>query len=81
MKVRVGARGTLVIPKEIREAQGIREGDLLEIVAEDDKLVLSKDKLWERFRDSARGVTSPEEVEREFDEDDRLWEKRLKRLS
>ncbi|MBI4257750.1 MAG: AbrB/MazE/SpoVT family DNA-binding domain-containing protein [Thaumarchaeota archaeon] len=81
MKVRVGARGTFVIPKKIRQAQSIEEGDLLEIMVEDDKLVLSKDRLWEKFRDSAKGLTKPEEVERELDEDDRLWENRLKRLS
>lgn len=81
MKVRVGARGTLVIPKGIRQAQGIREGDLLDIVVEENKLVLSRDRLWEKFRDSAKEVTTAEEVEREFDEDDRLWENRLKRRS
>ena len=81
MKVRVGARGTLVIPKEIRQAQSIGEGDLLEIIVKEDQLVLSKDRLWEKFRDSAKGLTKPEEVERELDEDDRLWENRLKQLS
>lgn len=68
-----------MIPKEIREAQGIREGDLLEIVVAKDQLVLSKNRLWEKFRDSAKGLTKVEEVERELDEDERLWEKRLRR--
>ena len=71
----------MVIPKEIRQAQGIREGDLLEIAVEEDKLVLSRDRLWEKFRGSARGVTTPEAVERELNEDDRRWENRLRRLS
>ena len=46
-----------------------------------DRLILSKDKLWQKFRDSAKGLTTPEEVERELDEDDQQWEKKRKQRS
>lgn len=71
----------MVLPKDIRDAQGIREGDMFVITVEKDKIVLSRDKIWEKFRASAKGVVTAEEVELELDEDDRLWEKRLRRLS
>ncbi len=71
----------MVLPKDIRDAQSIREGDMFVITVEKDKIVLSRDKIWEKFRDSAKGVVTAEEVELELDEDDRLWEKRLRRLS
>lgn len=67
-----------MIPQEIRQAQNIGEGDILEIVVEEDKLVLSKDRLWEKFRDSTKRRTSPEQVEQELDEEDRRWERRLR---
>ena len=39
-KVRVGKRGTIVIPKEVRERLGIEEGMFLELEVEGDKIIL-----------------------------------------
>lgn len=44
MKVRVGRRFTLTIPKEIREALRIKEGNELEVSVVSDALVLRKVK-------------------------------------
>jgi len=79
MKARVGSRGTIVIPKEVRERSGIKEGDVLEISVREEAIVLLKDNTWERFHGCARSLTSVEEVEKELDEDEKDWEKRLKR--
>lgn len=77
----MGARGTLVIPQAIRRAQATGKGDILEVLVEGDKLVLVKERLWEKFRDSTEGRTSAERVEQELDEEDRRWERRLQRPS
>lgn len=79
MKVRVGSRGTIVIPKEIRKRSGILEGDILEISVKEKTIVLVKDTMWERFHGCARGLITVEEIERELDEDEKAWEKRLER--
>ncbi|MEM3070346.1 MAG: AbrB/MazE/SpoVT family DNA-binding domain-containing protein [Candidatus Bathyarchaeia archaeon] len=79
MKVRVGSRGTIVVPKEVRVESGIREGDVLEVSVREGAIILMKDRTWERFHGCARGLTTVEDVERELDEDEGAWEKRLQR--
>lgn len=79
MKVRVGSRGTIVIPKEIRDRSGIVEGDVLEISLKERIIVLTKDTRWEKFHGCAKGLTTVEKIEKELDEDEKTWEKRLER--
>ena len=52
--VRLDRSGRVVIPLELRLKTGLREGDYLEILTEDDKVILRKVK-----------ITRPEEGERE----------------
>lgn len=40
--VKVTRKGQVTIPKSLREALGIREGDLVEVSLEGDRVVLSK---------------------------------------
>jgi len=77
LKVRVGSRGTIVIPKKIRDKCGVTEGDVLEISLRESAIVVVKDVRWEKFRRCAKGLTTVEEVEKELDEDEKAWEKRL----
>ena len=80
MKVRVGLRGTIVLPKKVRDSCGISEGDVLRVfIGKDGAITLIKDDRWEKFHGCARGVISAEEVERELDEDEFGWEKRLEK--
>lgn len=79
MKVRVGSRGTVVIPKAVRERGGIKEGDVLEVSVKEGAIVLLKNNTWERFHGCARGLINVEKVEKELDEDEKDWEKRLER--
>lgn len=79
MKVRVGSRGTIVIPKEVRVKSGIREGDVLEVSVKEGAIILMKDRTWERLHGCARGLIAVEDVERELDEDEGGWEGRLER--
>ncbi len=79
MKVRVGSRGTMVIPKAVRERTNIKEGDVLEVSVKEGAIVLLKNNTWERFQGCARGLISVEKVEKELDEDEKDWEKRLER--
>jgi len=79
LKVRVGPRGTIVIPKEIREKSGIVKGDILEISLREKAIVLVKDASWEKFHGCAEGLITAEKIEKELDEDEKAWEKRLER--
>lgn len=77
MKVRVGSRGTIVIPKEIRDKSGIVRGDVLEVSLKGKAIVLTKDMRWERFHGCAEGLITAEKIERELDEDEKAWQERL----
>lgn len=79
MKVRVGSRGTIVIPKQVRDKSGVVEGDVLEVFLKENAIVLMKDTRWERFHGCAEGLVTAEKVEKELDEDEEAWEKRLER--
>ncbi|KPV64938.1 MAG: SpoVT / AbrB like domain protein [Candidatus Bathyarchaeota archaeon BA1] len=39
---------TIVIPKEVREKGGIKEGDVLEVSVKEEVIVLLRDTTWER---------------------------------
>jgi AbrB family looped-hinge helix DNA binding protein len=47
-EVRIGKRRTLVIPKNVAEKLGIKEGDKIKITVVEDKLVLQpiRDAVW-----------------------------------
>jgi len=64
----VRKRGVVVIPKSIREALGIGEGDVLRVSVKEGKIILSKESFWEKLFDSAKGLYSPDEAELELDE-------------
>ena len=64
----VRKRGVVVIPKSIREALGIGEGDVLRVSVEEGRIILSKESFWEKLFDSAKGLYSPDEAELELDE-------------
>jgi len=80
VKVRVGKRGTIVIPKEVRERLGISEGMILDLSVEKDKVVLRIRDLWIDLRNRGRKLkVNIDEAEKELDEADELWLKRLDR--
>ena len=79
MKVRVGSRGTIVIPKEIRDESNIVKGDVLDVSVKENKIVLSKDMKWQKFHGCAEGLITAEKIEKELDEDEKAWQKRLER--
>jgi AbrB family looped-hinge helix DNA binding protein len=64
----VRKKGIIVIPKAIRDALGIEEGDALRVSVEEGKIVLRKEGFWEKLFDSAKGLYNPEEAELELDE-------------
>jgi len=73
---RVGKKGVVVIPKEIREELGLHEGTILEVRSEGNKVVLVKKDIWEEIM--RRGVkVRAEEAERELDEVEEEWLGRL----
>ena len=79
LKVRVGSRGTIVIPKGIRDKSGIFEGDVLDISLKERIIILTKDTRWEKFHGCSEGLITVEKIEKELDEDEKVWEKRLER--
>ena len=42
VRVRVGKRGRIVLPKEFRDALGIREGDELVMMLKDGRIIIEK---------------------------------------
>ena len=76
-RVRVGKRGVVVIPKEVREKLGITEGMFLELEIRGDEVVLKARDLWSELRRRGKGLkVDLEEAEREITEDDEAWLKR-----
>lgn len=77
-RVRVGKRGVIVIPKDIRERLGISEGMVLELRVEDDKIILRARDLWSELRQRGKRLkVDVDEAERELDEDEERWIRRL----
>ncbi len=74
--VRIGKKGVIVIPKDVREALGIQEGSPVEVRLEGDKIIIRKKDLWEEI--VKRGVKiNAEDAERELDEAEEEWLRRL----
>ncbi len=46
VRVRVGKRGVIVIPKDVRERLGIVDGMILELSVDGDKIILEARDLW-----------------------------------
>ncbi len=57
----------ITIPAEIRKTLGLKEGDLLEVRLEGDKIVLQRLKRERKRLKLGRNVT-PEEIERSIEE-------------
>ncbi len=78
-RVRVGKRGVIVIPREIREKLGISEGMVLDLKVEGDVIILSTRDLWDELRRRGRKLrVDIDEAERELDEEEEVWLERLK---
>jgi len=74
MKVRVGKRGVVVIPKSVRERLGIREGMILELEVAGEALVLRARDLWAELRRRGSGAkVDVDAFERELDEAGEEW--------
>jgi AbrB family looped-hinge helix DNA binding protein len=79
VKVRVGKRGVIVIPKDVRERLGIVDGMILELSVEGDKIILKARDLWSELRERGRRLrVDVDQAERELDEDEERWMGRLK---
>ena len=78
-RIRVGRRGVIVIPKDIREKLGIEEGMTLDLEVDNDKIIIHVRDLWSELRERGRKMkVDLEEAEREVVEDEEAWLKRLK---
>jgi AbrB family looped-hinge helix DNA binding protein len=79
VRVRVGKRGVIVIPKDVRERLGIVDGMILELSVEGDKIILKARDLWSELRERGRRLrVDVDQAERELDEDEERWMGRLK---
>ncbi len=63
----VRKRGVIVLPKKIRDALKIEEGDILRIKVDKTNIILCKEDLWNRLFGCAKGLYSPDEAEIELD--------------
>jgi len=71
LTVRVGRKGTIVLPKSVRESLGITEGTLLELEVRGHEIVLRPLDLWDKVWGCCKG--SAEEAEKELDEEENEW--------
>ncbi len=77
-RVRIGRRGTIVIPKNVRKKLGITEGMSLELSVEGDRIILKTEDLWIKLRERGKKLkVNVDEAERELDEADESWTGRL----
>ncbi len=77
-RVRIGKRGTIVIPKNVRKKLGITEGMSLELSVEGNRIILKTEDLWIKLRERGKKLkVNVDEAERELDEADESWTERL----
>ena len=78
LRVRVGRRGVIVIPKSVREKLGIEEGSVLQLEVSSDKIILKTRDLWKELRKRGRKLKVDLDLtEEEIDRDEELWHERL----
>ncbi len=76
VRVRVGRRGVIVIPKEVREKLGLREGMVLDLSVEDNRIVIEVDDLWAKLRRrrlKLKGKLHVDSLEEELDRVEDEW--------
>jgi AbrB family looped-hinge helix DNA binding protein len=62
--VTISSKGQIVLPKRLREEMSIREGDRMELLREDDRLVLrpvarpAREQDWRRWRGTLAGSSA-----------------------
>jgi AbrB family looped-hinge helix DNA binding protein len=76
---RIGKRRTLVIPKNVAEKLGIKEGDKVKITALEDKLVLEplRDAVWLSLYGKKVAKVTLEDLEATSMEEQNRYVKRL----
>lgn len=79
LKVRIGKRFTITIPKEAREKLDIKEGDVLDAIITTDSITLKKSKTLMEFIESLKPRGTIKEFlkmreEEAAEEDDRIKE-------
>ena len=80
IRVRVGKRGTIVIPKSVRERLGVQEGMTLSLEVDEGKIILHVRDLWSELHERGRRLkVNLEEAEEEIDEAEEAWLKRSTR--
>ncbi len=78
LRVRVGKRGVIVIPKKVREELGIEEGSVLELSVEGDRIIIRATDLWSELRKRGKKMrVDVDEAEKELDEAEESWLRRL----
>ena len=81
LKVRVGKRFTITIPKEVREKLGIKEGDELDLILTDNGIVLKKPVSLIEFIDGIKPVGSIRVFLEERDREENVEVERAEELT
>jgi AbrB family looped-hinge helix DNA binding protein len=74
--VRLSKKGQFVIPKEMRKALGVKEGDELLVLLEDGRMILTTPKEYARAtRGSMKGTwgRTRREIDRYLERERRSW--------
>jgi AbrB family looped-hinge helix DNA binding protein len=75
--VRISRKGQFVIPKEMREAMGVKEGEEILVTLEEGKVILTRPQEYARkTRGLLKGTwgKSAKEVDRYLRKERRAWE-------
>ena len=75
--VRISKKGQFVIPKEMREAMGVKEGEDILVTFEEGRVILTRPQEYARKTKGLLKGTwgkSPKEVDRYLGKERRAWE-------
>ena len=81
LKVRVGKRFTITIPKEVRERLGIKEGDELDLIVVNDSIILRKSMSLIEFIDSIKPRGSVKVFLKGREEEEKVEDERVREVT
>ncbi len=81
LRVRVGKRFTITIPREVRERLGIKEGDELDLILTDNGILLRRPMSLVEFIDNIKPIGGVKTFLEERDREENIESERVEELT